>query len=206
MIQTETASNETKQKIIDAAKTLFSQKGFDGASIRDIAECAEVNKSLVHYYFKSKSHILEVLAREFLDNTLKHIAAITDKYRTGIINRKKVLDNFIIEIFDYLFQEKQLIGILINEAILPGNEEDFIFDLITIIQDWMLDTTKAFRFSEIGNVQDFRSERFYFTIVPILIYIIMEDKMVRFEKITIEQSRKRFIGMLKKKIIQNQLG
>jgi AcrR family transcriptional regulator len=76
MIQTQTSANETKQKIFDAAKTLFSQKGFDGASIRDIADTAGVNKSLVHYYFKSKNHILEELARAFLDETLKQIGSL----------------------------------------------------------------------------------------------------------------------------------
>lgn len=46
-----------KEKILDAAVTIFSQNGFEGARTRDIAALAQVNISTLHYHFKSKDNI-----------------------------------------------------------------------------------------------------------------------------------------------------
>lgn len=52
-------NNVTKQKVVDAASSLFFQKGFHGTSVRDIADRASVNVSLISYYFKGKQGLLE---------------------------------------------------------------------------------------------------------------------------------------------------
>ena len=58
-------SLSTKQtQLLDTAETLFSQKGFDGTSVRDIAEAAGINTAMISYYFGSKEALLlKVLAR-----------------------------------------------------------------------------------------------------------------------------------------------
>jgi len=44
----------TKLTILDAAEKLFARSGFDGTSIRDVAQAAGVPLALVSYHFKSK--------------------------------------------------------------------------------------------------------------------------------------------------------
>ena len=44
----------TEEKILDAARSVFLVKGFDGARMQEIADSAQINKGLLHYYFKSK--------------------------------------------------------------------------------------------------------------------------------------------------------
>ncbi len=56
-----TAFNEKQSQIIETAERLFSQKGFDGASVRDIAEEAGVNVAMISYYFGSKEKLLEAI-------------------------------------------------------------------------------------------------------------------------------------------------
>ncbi|MED4214161.1 TetR family transcriptional regulator, partial [Priestia megaterium] len=41
---------QTKQKVIDAAISLFNTKGYDGTSVRDIAKRADVNVANISYY------------------------------------------------------------------------------------------------------------------------------------------------------------
>ncbi len=48
----------TKDKIMDAAEKLFAQKGFHGASLRDITSAAGVDLALVNYHFGSKKLLL----------------------------------------------------------------------------------------------------------------------------------------------------
>lgn len=47
----------TRKLILDAAEILFSEHGYNGTSVRDIANAAEVRLSLVHYHFGNKHEI-----------------------------------------------------------------------------------------------------------------------------------------------------
>jgi AcrR family transcriptional regulator len=50
-------TNPTKVKIIDAARVLFADRGFDGTSVRDIAKAADVNLAAINYHFKNKENL-----------------------------------------------------------------------------------------------------------------------------------------------------
>ncbi|MFN8117016.1 MAG: TetR/AcrR family transcriptional regulator [Bacteroidia bacterium] len=55
------SDNSTEQKIIEAAETVFHEKGFDGARMQEIADKANINKGLLHYYFKSKDALFDAI-------------------------------------------------------------------------------------------------------------------------------------------------
>jgi len=50
-------NQDTKQSILEAARTVFAEKGFDQASIRAIATEAKVDPALVHHYFGTKEKL-----------------------------------------------------------------------------------------------------------------------------------------------------
>ena len=50
-----------EEKIIDAAREIFFEKGYNGATMRDIASKAEVNLALLHYYYRTKEKIFEIV-------------------------------------------------------------------------------------------------------------------------------------------------
>lgn len=54
----------TEQKILDAAKKVFVRKGMAGARMQDIADEAGINKALLHYYFRNKEKLFEVIFTE----------------------------------------------------------------------------------------------------------------------------------------------
>lgn len=53
--------NDKQIEILQAAEKLFSEHGFDGTSVRDIAKTANVNIAMISYYFGSKEKLLETL-------------------------------------------------------------------------------------------------------------------------------------------------
>jgi AcrR family transcriptional regulator len=53
--------NDKQLQIIDTAEGLFADKGFDGTSVRDIAEVAGINVAMISYYFGSKEKLMEAL-------------------------------------------------------------------------------------------------------------------------------------------------
>jgi AcrR family transcriptional regulator len=54
-------AEQTRQRVLDAAATLFEQRGFDGASIAAIAEQANVSEETVYVRFRNKRTLLSEL-------------------------------------------------------------------------------------------------------------------------------------------------
>ena len=52
---------EKQIQIMEAAEALFADKGFNGTSVRDIADKAGVNLAMISYYFGSKDKLLEAI-------------------------------------------------------------------------------------------------------------------------------------------------
>ncbi len=50
-------NQDTRQSILDAARAMFAERGFDQASIRAIATEAKVDPALVHHYFGTKDKL-----------------------------------------------------------------------------------------------------------------------------------------------------
>lgn len=65
----EKRNNQTEKAILDAARRVFTQRGFDGARMDEIAKAAGINRALLHYYFRSKDKLFDLVfaqrAREF---------------------------------------------------------------------------------------------------------------------------------------------
>jgi AcrR family transcriptional regulator len=55
------AANDTRQRILDVALDLFTEQGYDGTSLRQIAEQLGVTKAALYYHFESKEDILMAL-------------------------------------------------------------------------------------------------------------------------------------------------
>lgn len=54
----------TQERILEAAKKVFLEKGMSGARMQDIANEAGINKALLHYYFTSKDLLFEQIFME----------------------------------------------------------------------------------------------------------------------------------------------
>ncbi|MCB9024913.1 MAG: TetR/AcrR family transcriptional regulator [Bdellovibrionaceae bacterium] len=66
-----TVRPDVKKQLLKAAKKQFALKGLSGTSIRDIANEAHVNSSMISYYFESKEGLYVECLREIGKNHLK---------------------------------------------------------------------------------------------------------------------------------------
>jgi len=58
---TQSEKENTEEKILEAAKKVFVTKGNDGARMQEIADEAGINKSLLHYYYRSKEKLFSAV-------------------------------------------------------------------------------------------------------------------------------------------------
>ncbi len=63
-------ADSTEQKIFEAAREVFTQKGMDGAKMQEIADRAGINKALLHYYYRSKEKLYETVARAIISRAV----------------------------------------------------------------------------------------------------------------------------------------
>lgn len=61
----------SRDRILDAALKLFSEKGFNGTTVQEIADAAEVSKALIYYNFESKDAILLEILNTFKGEFIK---------------------------------------------------------------------------------------------------------------------------------------
>lgn len=62
-----TDSISTEKKILEAAKVVFTQKGYSGTRMQEVADKAGINKAMLHYYFRSKEKLFRVILSEALE-------------------------------------------------------------------------------------------------------------------------------------------
>ncbi len=64
LIMSLTEKVDKRAHILAIAEQLFADNGFDGTSVRDIAQLANVNLAMISYYFGSKEKLLEALIED----------------------------------------------------------------------------------------------------------------------------------------------
>ncbi len=65
---------QTRKRILEAAAKLFDAHGYDGTSVRQIAEEAKVNLALISYHFQGKQGVLEVLISHYYETFFRLLA------------------------------------------------------------------------------------------------------------------------------------
>ncbi|WP_459499096.1 forespore capture DNA-binding protein RefZ [Bacillus sp. C1] len=97
---------QTKQKVIDAAISLFNTKGYDGTSVRDIAKRADVNVANISYYFAGKQGLLEQLITDFLEG---YIGVIERSFeQREYLPAREVMNQIVRGILRYQFEHREL--------------------------------------------------------------------------------------------------
>ena len=70
------SSPDYRAKIGTVAEALFAERGFDGTSIREIAEQAGATKALIYHYYDSKETLYQTLLEEAVSGVVTQIEAI----------------------------------------------------------------------------------------------------------------------------------
>jgi TetR/AcrR family transcriptional regulator len=103
-------SETTEKKILDAARNVFVRKGMDGARMQEIADEAGINKSLLHYYFRSKQKLFEAIFREAFGLLIPALMQIFKEEGPLLDKIDRIVDRYITVIGGNPFLPQFLIG------------------------------------------------------------------------------------------------
>ena len=102
----------TEEKIFEAATDVFVEKGLDGARMQDIADHAEINKALLHYYFRTKDKLFNAVFEMIAKKIFKKFAPVFDETLT----LEEKIRFFFKEHISFLQANPRLPGFLLNEV------------------------------------------------------------------------------------------
>lgn len=109
---------ETERRILEAAVSIFGEKGFDGARIDEIARASGVNKGMIYYYFGSKEElytgIIEMIFKKVAEIIMDNLADMKpDTLYEGI-------SSFIHTYIDFIYTNYGIVRVLMWELARGG--------------------------------------------------------------------------------------
>ena len=102
---------DVRELLLKAAKKQFALKGLSGTSIRDIANEAQVNSSMISYYFEGKDGLYRECLREIGKNHLKYAQDVLTEVNS--LEEVKVRLQMLIKNLFSLYTEDRDAGLII---------------------------------------------------------------------------------------------
>ena len=101
----------TQERIVAAARKAFLSKGLAGARMQDIADEAGINKALLHYYFRSKEKLFEMI---FMEAAQKLFPKINFIFESNMPLFEKI-EHFANEYITVMLENPYLPSFVLNE-------------------------------------------------------------------------------------------
>ena len=212
--------DEAKGRIIKASIALFSEKGFDGTRVNEIAEAAEVNKALIYYYFKNKEDILDYLIENLFTEITglslkfigKSIVKMIDEDALDIeadrfhFSNEEALENFLEQVdlyidrfIGYCIERRHIIRILMIESLKKKKHQTKLFRLLELTYSSEKNPLyKTIKEADADyNLPDNVSLiKFFFGLVPIINFVAYYDDWLKADlKMDDNKLRSTFAGI-----------
>ncbi len=120
--------SEKQEIIMNKALEVFAEKGYDSASVRDIAHAADVNVAMISYYFGSKDKLLEEIFKNHTTGMKAKIESIIHSTTHDAFEKVDLLIDTYIEV---IMTNKDFHKLMIREQVLlkDGPLYDYIRDM-----------------------------------------------------------------------------
>lgn len=130
---------QTKQGLLQAAFTLFLEKGYDETTIDDIVAAADMAKVTFYYYFRSKEEIIHEMKRATADETLARARVQLNDGRPAM----EILDTLISDMCDWSEKNWRIIEVFAAQRFSPLKGKDMCSEedtppIVLFIEDVVL--------------------------------------------------------------------
>lgn len=116
--------SNTEQTILNAAITVFQKKGMAGARMQEIADEAQINKAMLHYYFRNKQQLFEAV----LMNAFQKLAPQMNVIFASDIDVYEKIRKFTTGYIDFILENPYLPSFIIHEL---NHNPDFVTKIMS---------------------------------------------------------------------------
>jgi AcrR family transcriptional regulator len=174
--------HDTEERILEAAHAVFLRHGTAGARMQEIAREAGVNHAMLHYYFRSKERLAEMVFRraaaEFFPGVLQRLAAdvpIPEKvagvvaYELEHLARRPYLPGYLLsELTHHPERAEQLV------AMATGQSVDRVRDAVLGVLRTQLAAEQA-----AGRMRPISAEQFLVNLIALCVFPFAAQPMVQ---------------------------
>lgn len=105
-------NTSTEEKIKEAARRVFTKKGYAATRTRDIAEESGLNLALINYYFRSKEKLFDIIMVEHLQLFIHSVMGIVNDPATTL---QEKIENLISHYIDMLIKNPNIPIFVLSE-------------------------------------------------------------------------------------------
>jgi AcrR family transcriptional regulator len=132
---------ERREQLIEIARGLFAERGFDGASVEEIAARAEVSKPVVYEHFGGKEGVYAVVVD-------REVRQLLDMMRAALTegSARVLLEQAAFALLDYIEQSSDGFRILVRDSPLgsaTGSYVSIMNDVATRVEGIIIDEFKS---------------------------------------------------------------
>jgi len=186
---------ESRQRILDTARAVFAEKGFDGARVDEIAQRAGVNKALIYYYFKSKDQLLQELLRGFLDERRSQRPKSPPKEEQDAALPDRIA-RFDV---DFLFERRDILRIAMMEDL--RSSKDRSLSSGTVLKSWLEGLVEARKdYAEAGYGFRYTPRvvvaMYFLHMLPVTTFCAMGESLAQETGMDFETVREEFLKLI----------
>ena len=195
------ANGNVKERIIETATKFFSEKGYDGAKMNEIARAADVNKALIYYYFPAKQAILDHIIESFFNDVLNlgmdfiqetmtrmieegSLDILPDRLRfstrENMLMFKKKTFAYYKRVFRHMMEHRGVLRVILSEALRNGEQRDALFRFFMMAgENSNSNPFFAAVFSAdqgLNLSKDVMFRKFFFSLMPLINIVVFHEE------------------------------
>jgi TetR/AcrR family transcriptional regulator len=101
----------TENIIFDAAKEVFTEKGFEGTRMQEIAEKASINKALLHYYYRTKEKLFNAIFERVFGDFIPKVANMLES-DVPLVEKIRL---FVVHYIEFIMRNPQIPSFIMHE-------------------------------------------------------------------------------------------
>ncbi|MDR1532304.1 MAG: TetR/AcrR family transcriptional regulator [Clostridiales bacterium] len=226
----EKPNGDVKEQILKAATRLFSDKGYEGAKMNEIAQSAGVNKALIYYYFPSKQSVLDCILDNFFDEIVdmgigfiqKSITRLIEEGRLDILpdrmrfttmddlrEFKKMLYEYYRDAMRHFLDRRGVLRIVLAEALRSGEQHDALFRFFTLSESNKKNPFYVAVYNadpDISYSKPAIFRKFFFSLLPMVNFAVFYDDYKAISGMNDEEMHKAYLNSLESLYAGNYVG
>lgn len=186
-----------KEKIMKVATSLFAEKGFDAATVDEIAGKAKVNKALIYYYFENKDDLLTKIFDGFMEESLDRFQELFRKMESKeVFDSRERMGEIMQVLLGVMMKNSEVLKLMLMESI-KGKRDPFLEIMKRQTGKELVGLVDEARDKGITLDKDVTQmwvTEFFTGSIPMMIYIIYRSRWAKFFDVDKEVLDKMFIN------------
>lgn len=186
---------ETEQQIFEAAQRVFQRSGYAGARMQEIADEAGINKSMLHYYYRSKDKLFQQV---FQEGVKQFFPVIFNVLNSDLALAPKI--EALVDTYYTMFEQKpHLPSFIIHEMNQnPDRFKEFIRSLAVQVPVQFIKQIKSEM--EAGNIKPMDVKEFLINTIGLCVFPLVARPMIEVVFEMDEEGYRQFLENRKKEL------